>query len=102
MQHNGTTALPLPLGGRKIVAECVGYNGFDIPDLGPLPPLYYVIVIQENKGGIGRVVGAWGTAYPSLEVWQYSRSGAPRQLLDYQTPGTIGDLFNGGVPLPVR
>jgi hypothetical protein len=53
-------------------------------------------LIEEGANGQAFVVYAAGTAYPSLEVWQYGTAGGPYLLFSYnaQAAGTTAlDLF---------
>jgi len=74
----GMDTKAIPLGGRKIVVYCSGWNGILGPSLSP--PIQHVLTIIEDAVGNARVLRAVGSSYPSLEVWQYGGS-EPRLLL---------------------
>jgi hypothetical protein len=67
------------------------------------PPLMYYFSIREDANGNATVIKAYGTPYPSFEVWQYGGPGAPTPLFRYNNreAGTsVGDLSRGLGPLP--
>jgi RHS repeat-associated protein len=94
------TTKTIPLSGRKITAFCSGSDGLFF---GSAPYLDYFLAIAE-MGGSAQVVAAFGTAFPSIEVWQYGAAGGPNLVYHYdaKAAGTgLSDLYSI-VPLPLR
>ena len=93
------SVIPLPLGGRKIHATCRASDGLFF---GYAPDAFYDFIIRENAQGEATVVSAYGTSFPSIEIWQYGRPGKPVPVYHYHTTGGAGDLLQGVAPLPLR
>ena len=96
-----------PLGGRKIVVYCSATNGFAIRigDLVFDNALSYNFTIWEKPDGTAEVVKAYGTPYPSFEIYQYGRNSGAIPIYNYsqRAAGTsVGDLGRGAGPLPLR
>ncbi|MGH7961734.1 MAG: RHS repeat-associated core domain-containing protein, partial [Candidatus Binatia bacterium] len=91
---------PLPLGGRKIIVSAAASDGLFF---GLAPEASYRLTILESADGISRVINGETTAFPSLEIYQYSGPGSqPRLVYHYDAKKTgTGplDLFRK-VPLP--
>ncbi len=86
-------------GGRRIAVTC---SASDALLFGLAPPARYVLAIAESAQGEASVVSAWGTPFPSLEVWQYGRSPDPILVFAYNS-GNHGplDLFRmEAFPIP--
>jgi hypothetical protein len=90
------SVIPLPLGGRKIHATCRASDGLLF---GQAPDAFYDFIIRENAQGEATVVSAYGTVFPSIEIWQYGRPGGPVPVYHYPTTAGPGDLLQGVVPL---
>ena len=90
------SVIPLPLGGRKIHATCRASDGLLF---GHAPDAFYDFIIRENAQGEATVVSAYGTVFPSIEIWQYGRPGGPVPVYHYPTTAGPRDLLQGVVPL---
>jgi hypothetical protein len=93
----------LGLAGRKITVSCSAWNGywFLLND----PPLSYRFVIHEDQAGIARVVSAYGTSFPSFEIYQYGGSDGTQKVYNYshrKYGTTISDLSKGPGILPLN
>jgi RHS repeat-associated protein len=94
------TTKSLPMGGRKFTASCSASDGLFF---GLAPYLHYFLAIAES-GGSAQVIAAFGTAFPSIEVWQYGGSGGPNLVYHYDSKAAgsgLSDLYFT-VPLPLR
>lgn len=94
------------LGGRDIAVTCSVSDGLlnagESSLLVQAPPVGYVFKIGERNGQ-AQVVSAFGTTYPSYEVWQYG-NGEPRLVYFYDSSAAgvnpLIDTFTF-VPLPL-
>lgn len=86
-------------GGDQVALRCKGYMG-GVPN--PFP-INTVVLLELSAYG-GKVIGAWGTLYPSLEVWEYGAPGGPRLIAQYDATGAnpYFDLWKGVQPMLVR
>ena len=87
--------------GRSFRVSCSGSIG---AGFGFAPPIVTTLDILESETGMARVVLSRGTAYPSLEVWQYGGPGGAPNLLyffDALRAGTnpYSGLWNDDVDL---
>ena len=92
------------LSGRKIRASCTAWNGYAW--LTQDSPLIYEFVIRERPDGSAEMVSAYGTSFPSFEIYQYGGpTGQPELVYFYshrQHGTTYYDLSKGPGPLPLR
>jgi hypothetical protein len=93
-----THVTAFPLGGRKIVVTCSGSDGLLF---GAAPYAGYGIKIVE-VGGVAHVIEAYGTAFPSIEVWQYGGAGGPELVYHYNSSGHGPSELGFPTPLPMR
>ena len=98
-----STVKTVPLSGRKITVSCTAWNGWAF--ITGDPPFSYRFVIREDHAGVASVVSAYGTSFPSFEIYQYGGSAGTQRVYNYSHTkyGTaVGDLSKGPGALPLR
>jgi len=80
------------LKGRLFMTACSASDGLFF---GFAPPLSFAMTILESPNGSFEIVSAYGTSYPSVEVWQYG-NGSPAGYW-YDSSVATGGLLNNAI-----
>ncbi len=83
-----------PLGGhkdRQIHLDTTATNGL----LPFAPPIQTSVTISEGPNG-AKSVNAWGTPYPSMELWQYGGPNGPTLIYHHEAHGSPLGLYSPG------
>ena len=97
------TVVQRPLGGRKILFHCEGWNGWTGPGLSPGPIVTDGTIIEDAEGNVVSV-SLNGTPYPATEVWQYSGSAGRTVPIghNFPAPGVTPWNLNTIGPIPLK